>query len=378
MPDNQWLNGLFYEQSGSGESDWASTDETVYSAALSHFDKLVIAEGGDPETLREALKIESPAAFGHSHALQYAHLIRILHGASRYLACPDLGLKLANIQGGLSSLPLALQLVMKNSYTIGSAYQYCSEHLSAYSSVVDTTVRADRAHSRYVIRFEIRKSWKVPASQAVEHAIGLLHNSLMELSSGGVRSREIWFRHSALSEMPVYRRHFGCDVRLDMPINAVIISNSDYMHKIKYRNNEIYDMADDYVRRKYPSRVVSLVDRIEDVLCCSLDAKDANYAYVARKLGMHHRTLQRRLKVENVTFESIKDKIRKRETVKLLANTNMPISTISQCLGYSEPSVFSRSCYRWFAMSPSCLREHLIARSGEPDLMGASSGTGGH
>ena len=70
--------------SGNGRPE--SADETVYSAALSHFDKLITAIGGAPETLREALKIESPATFDHSHALQYAHLVKVLHGASRYLA----------------------------------------------------------------------------------------------------------------------------------------------------------------------------------------------------------------------------------------------------------------------------------------------------
>jgi AraC-like DNA-binding protein len=73
-------------------------------------------------------------------------------------------------------------------------------------------------------------------------------------------------------------------------------------------------------------------------------------------LGMHPRTLQRRLRSEGESVESIKDSVRRDIALRYLTQTSMPLIRVAKALGYSETSALSRSCYRWFALSPRQLR----------------------
>lgn len=42
-----------------------------------------------------------------------------------------------------------------------------------------------------------------------------------------------------------------------------------------------------------------------------------------------------------------------------LAHTEMSITEIAYTIGFSDPSNFSRTCYRWFGTSPSTYRRRI-------------------
>ncbi len=81
--------------------------------------------------------------------------------------------------------------------------------------------------------------------------------------------------------------------------------------------------------------------------------------HVAASLGLHPRTLQRRLREIGQSFEGLRDGVRRNLAVRYLARSDLPLNEIVDRLGYSEPAVFSRSCRRWFARTPSELRRSL-------------------
>ena len=75
------------------------------------------------------------------------------------------------------------------------------------------------------------------------------------------------------------------------------------------------------------------------------------------------RTLQRRLQDEGASFEVIKDNVRRKLALQYLGQSQSMTEVAAQ-LGYSEPSVLTRSCHRWFAASPRDIRTQL-RRAGE-------------
>jgi len=75
--------------------------------------------------------------------------------------------------------------------------------------------------------------------------------------------------------------------------------------------------------------------------------------------------LQRRLKCEGQSFESIKDEVRRDTAMRYLQRQDLPLTKVAEKLGYAEQSVLSRSCYRWFAASPKELRERAMAKDSE-------------
>lgn len=77
---------------------------------------------------------------------------------------------------------------------------------------------------------------------------------------------------------------------------------------------------------------------------------------VADKLHLTERTLQRQLAKEGTTFQVLMDEVRERFSKKLLNNHEFSISYISEKLGYSDVTHFTRAFKRWTDQTPKQYR----------------------
>jgi AraC-like DNA-binding protein len=73
-------------------------------------------------------------------------------------------------------------------------------------------------------------------------------------------------------------------------------------------------------------------------------------------MAIHPRTLQRRLEREGESFDRIRDRVRREKAEYYLRRTNAPLSQVAGIIGYSEQSILTRSCRRWFGLPPRKVR----------------------
>ena len=332
----------------------------VQSVSLKEWDRLVQGLGGDPARL-----IETAAPVGHgtkpdSPFVAYRDFIRILHLSAVELGCPSFGLQLARLQSEWPVLPVSMDLAMRNSRTVGDAYQYCSDHLQSYSPILHTRVERMRDCGRRFMTFEILLDRVPHQQQAVEHAIGLLHFSVGAITNGALRSRGIWFRHGPMADRAFYDRFFETEVSFEMTATGIFFEESDWNWPLPHRNPHLYEVATSFIETQFPSRVEMLSRQVRTIILRNLGEGGCTNESVASALGLHVRTLQRRLMDEGTTFEKLRDDIRRDVSLQYLAQLSLPLIRIAGMLGYSEQSVFTRSCYRWFGSSPQRLRQHLV------------------
>lgn len=81
--------------------------------------------------------------------------------------------------------------------------------------------------------------------------------------------------------------------------------------------------------------------------------------WVASKLGMTRRSLQRRLKRRDETFSRLAETHLHRRAEQLL-QTPRPITEIAYELGYSDPAHFTRAFRKWNGVSPSAYRASCL------------------
>jgi AraC-like DNA-binding protein len=87
--------------------------------------------------------------------------------------------------------------------------------------------------------------------------------------------------------------------------------------------------------------------------------------WVARKLELSGRSLQRHLSTRNTTFETVMDRALTRHSMTLLERSEMPINEQALQLGYNDPSHFIRAFRRWTGRTPREFRRSLgITRRG--------------
>ena len=83
---------------------------------------------------------------------------------------------------------------------------------------------------------------------------------------------------------------------------------------------------------------------------------------VARELHISSRTLIRRLRAMNTTFQEISEDVRKLRARELLANEPIRLQDVAKLLGYEDQSNFRRAFKRWYGMGPSDYRSRILSR----------------
>lgn len=76
----------------------------------------------------------------------------------------------------------------------------------------------------------------------------------------------------------------------------------------------------------------------------------------AGELGLHPRTLQRRLQAERVGFAELQSGLRLKLAKTWLADASLDIETISERLGFADRRSFTRAFTRWTGQTPSAFR----------------------
>jgi AraC-like DNA-binding protein len=79
---------------------------------------------------------------------------------------------------------------------------------------------------------------------------------------------------------------------------------------------------------------------------------DASLGCVASAMGMHPRTLQRRLQAHGLSLSSLLDQQRRTIAGQIVLERRMSLTELALTLGYSEQSAFNHAFERWFGDAP--------------------------
>ena len=323
--------------------------------ALRKFTEVVARLGGDASSLLAKVQID-PAILNNRHAvIPYRSLVLVLERAAAELRCPDFGMRLAAAQGGIKVLG-PLEFAMRNSRTLREAFRYGAEHAHVYSVASHIVIRAGHVPDALFFQLEILLGRLPPHPQSIERALLLTQDIALTISEGQVRPREVWMMHEPLSPPARYREYFGAEVRFGQSKDGLFYTDSDIDLPIPNVDAQIYEISTDFIENRCPSADVVLSNRVRTLVERLLLKGDCNYGSVASMLGMHPRALQRCLHSEGESVESIKDQVRRDIALRYLKQSSMPLIRVAKMLGYSETSTLSRSCDRWFSLSPRQLR----------------------
>jgi AraC-like DNA-binding protein len=116
------------------------------------------------------------------------------------------------------------------------------------------------------------------------------------------------------------------------------------------------DFADDEAALPDPG---DLEKCVEHLISLALLEGRPRIEWVAGKLDLSARSLQRHLNARNTTFERVMDRVLIRHAINLLEQGDTPITEIAYQLCYSDPSHFVRAFRRWSGQTPGEFRRRL-------------------
>ncbi|RJG42502.1 helix-turn-helix domain-containing protein [Motilimonas pumila] len=108
-----------------------------------------------------------------------------------------------------------------------------------------------------------------------------------------------------------------------------------------------------------PAPVSGFLDTFRLALLPYLSLGRMSIKEAADRLGMSARTLQRRLKQEQVTYSELVDEILLNNACAMMRDKHISVTRISAALGYSDVAHFSRAFKRLKGVSPRVYRARL-------------------
>ncbi|WP_420645017.1 helix-turn-helix domain-containing protein [Candidatus Leptofilum sp.] len=165
-----------------------------------------------------------------------------------------------------------------------------------------------------------------------------------------------------LSELNIYEMFLKTPIRRDA-VNRVVFSAVDAQKPFLTVNHAMWAILKPAFdkRMKDLAQDASFRERVRACLLEMLASGHYSVAYVASKLAISNRTLQRRLREEGTTFQKVLDELREELARHYLSATDYSSAEISFLLGYEEPNSFFRAFRAWTGQTPEVVRANRLS-----------------
>jgi AraC-like DNA-binding protein len=332
--------------------------EIVRADALRGFREIIAELGGDADALLRESGLDPESLTDGDAYLSYRRVMLVVERAAAALNCPDLGFRMAERTGASMLGPLSV--AMYNSETVRDAVNVARRFFHFHNPSVEFTLaKFDADNDLISLDVRMRRAPRHP--QTYERGVATLHSFLTAVCGQAYKPQEVHFRHAALSPPLRYRAVFGIAPMFNAPDAGVVVARTLIDAPLIGANPQLRKIAEHFLESVAPAAAAddALAPRARIIIARLMRLGDCTQADVARAFGLHERTLQRRLKLEDTSFEDIRDDVRRELAQNYLAQRGIPLAHIAEMLGYAEPSAFTRASQRWFGQAPREVRKRM-------------------
>lgn len=155
-----------------------------------------------------------------------------------------------------------------------------------------------------------------------------------------------------------YRVRFCKQISYQSPVNKIQFDAACLNIKIKQDQQSWYQFMLNtpqnlLIRYKNPD---ALSSRIRKHLMQVHPSQWLELNELSQRLNMSEATVQRRLKQEGISYQQLKNDIRRDTAIEFLTKTEKTIQAISDELNFHDPSAFHRAFKKWTGVSPGAYR----------------------
>lgn len=331
--------------------------DIIRAGALSEYCNLLSALGESPENWLADVGLTRQQLADPDRYLAYSRVLLAIEAPALKRGIRDFGLQLADRQS-LEFLG-ALALAVRNAGSIREGILAVCKHLSFHTPGAKVTLREDTKKGEVAVEFRLLVQPMPVMPQSTEHAVAHLVKVVRLLSEGRISPRQIGFRHAMQGQADSYRHYLGQQPVFMTSYDGIVLGATESRQALPVQNPELQSFVERFLMASAPASNEPFPEQAHEVLMRLMMARLAGLADLAAAMHLHPRTLQRRLAQHGFSFEELQDGIRQQLTLKYLREPSIPLSHVAVLVGYSDQSVLTRSCRRWFAKTPTQLRREL-------------------
>jgi AraC-like DNA-binding protein len=183
------------------------------------------------------------------------------------------------------------------------------------------------------------------------------------LLGGDMGLRAVRMQHPPAADPSVYEDFFGVPLAFACPRNEVVMDPARFSDPLP----TAYPRYHERLRRLADERLASLgrahgvAGRVTALLEERMGREPIDIEAIAGVLNMTARTLQRRLRREQASFASLRDRVRHETARGHLTAEHCDMEQLARALGFSDTANFYHAFRRWEGCAPGAYRRRTRA-----------------
>jgi len=178
---------------------------------------------------------------------------------------------------------------------------------------------------------------------------------------------EVCFVHPSPVDLREHHRVFGSRLAFSQPRNSIRVPAAWLEIPLADAEPQLRAHLESTARTLLGQlETAPLVAQLREVIVRALPHEVPPVERAARLVGMSDRTLQRRLRALDTSYQEVVDDARRVAALELLANPNASVAECAFACGFANPAAFRRAFVRWTGITPQAHRARggkRVARS---------------
>lgn len=170
---------------------------------------------------------------------------------------------------------------------------------------------------------------------------------------------EVSLKRQPALDWAEYVRVFSVKPNFNADFNGVLISHEMLAHPLLEADEELCEVHERHAKHRLQELKNNdrISDQVTKILQRHMSDPEVGRAFVAIKIGVSEKMLQRKLSEEGVTFQGLYSDLRKKLALNYVSDTSIPLTEVAMMLGFSDSSAFYRAFKRWTESTPREYRE---------------------
>jgi AraC-like DNA-binding protein len=310
------------------------------------------------EQLADALGLADNALTPTPEALPVQTYIRLLQQAAELSGDADFGLHVGE-RMRLATYAVYGMIVLACP-TFGEAVAQVMRYESLAHDLGTSRIEQDGNEALYV--------WDSPwlAEQPCRHLPESVTAGIMTFVNWIAGQRvpviEIGFTHAAPERLGEYQRIFQAPVRFNAGRNYARFSAEILSWPVPNADASVAPILKQHAEELLRARAAAgqeqqVIHQVRELLVQGLAHDRARLPLVAEQLGMTPRTLQRKLKEHQISFQQLLDDTRMSLAERYLQDPRLSLTEIAFMLGFQEQSSFNHAFKDWTGLNPGAYRQ---------------------
>ena len=311
------------------------------------------ASGCEPQPILDNFGFKPSWFENPDQKLPYIQTSRLIEYCVEVTACKHFGL-LMGMRANPSSLGIA-GFMLSTAPDVNIALQALIRHLVLHDQGgVVSVVTNGKFTSLF---FAIHLSGVSASEQVYDLSISLACKIMRGLCGEDWNPTEVLLSRPPPQDQTPYRHFFKAPIRFNATESAIVFPSHWLQHKLPSADTFLFDFLERKATELHLNQGKNLIDQLRRFVRKSLITQECTANTAAQHLGIHQRTLNRRLQELGTSFRQVVNEVRYVMSQNFLANSEASNTEIALALGYTEVTTFSHSFKRWSGISPAQWRE---------------------